>query len=189
MSAAAAAATSAAIDGVLDKQEFEAAISASQETSAHVTESPVIVLEQPVAVAEPAADEEEQPVIEARQPAVLTYVQPTYVYGPLYTPGEEHSLITLTVGMRVVYTSRSNSQKYPATVVQRVPTGYLLKLDVDGGIKEVEDAEIWRVECEAESAEQSSQEATHQPTAEPLKAKTTKRASSKGKHCCCWMSS
>eukprot|EP00929_Paragymnodinium_shiwhaense_P023360 TRINITY_DN1463_c1_g1_i1.p1 TRINITY_DN1463_c1_g1~~TRINITY_DN1463_c1_g1_i1.p1 ORF type:complete len:224 (+),score=53.90 TRINITY_DN1463_c1_g1_i1:77-673(+) len=198
MSAAAAAATFSAMDanhdGVVDKQEFAAAISVDEEAAEYVTGAPVVVLAPSVAASEAPVAVAEAAVMETRQPAVVTYVQPTYVCrapqtyaacnpGPVYTPGEEHPLITLTSGMRVVYTSRSNSQKYHATVMQRVPTGYLLKLDVDGGIKEVEDVEIWRVECfKADSPEQSIQEET---TAEPLKENKSKKSSGKGKPRCC----
>eukprot|EP00929_Paragymnodinium_shiwhaense_P079338 TRINITY_DN4129_c0_g1_i2.p1 TRINITY_DN4129_c0_g1~~TRINITY_DN4129_c0_g1_i2.p1 ORF type:complete len:201 (-),score=54.26 TRINITY_DN4129_c0_g1_i2:282-884(-) len=189
-------------DGVVDKQEFAAAVSAGDMSVASLAEASVVVVEQPLAVTEPLVAALEQPVVETRQPVVLTYVQPTYVPsvpqayvcspGPVYTPGEEHPLITLTTGMRVVYTSRSNGQKYPATVLQRIPTGYLLKLDVDGGIKEIEDAEMWRLEGEADGSEQSSEQSTQagtdhekESTAKPLKSKKAKKASSKNTKLCC----
>eukprot|EP00929_Paragymnodinium_shiwhaense_P079339 TRINITY_DN4129_c0_g1_i3.p1 TRINITY_DN4129_c0_g1~~TRINITY_DN4129_c0_g1_i3.p1 ORF type:complete len:199 (-),score=59.87 TRINITY_DN4129_c0_g1_i3:282-878(-) len=187
-------------DCVIDKPEFAAAVSAEQVSPASLAEAPaVVVVEEPVAFTEAFVEVPEQPLLETRrQPAVMTYVQPTYVSsvpqtyvcspGPAYTPGEAHPLITLTAGMRVVYTSRSNGQKYPATVLQRIPTGYLLKLDVDGGIKEIEDAEMWRLEGETDGSEQSTQEETsHEKdsTVKPLKSKKAKKASSKNPKMCC----
>eukprot|EP00929_Paragymnodinium_shiwhaense_P015736 TRINITY_DN123838_c0_g1_i1.p1 TRINITY_DN123838_c0_g1~~TRINITY_DN123838_c0_g1_i1.p1 ORF type:complete len:213 (-),score=66.26 TRINITY_DN123838_c0_g1_i1:254-892(-) len=210
-----AAATFPAIDancdGVLDKQEFAgAAVMATaaereeeEEAGSRLVgdEDVVVVNDEPV-VMEQSIALEDAAAVTTRHPAVVTYVQPsyvysapqTYVYNPLPAPAAalEHPLITLTAGMRVVYTSRSNSQKYAGTVLQRVPTGYLLKLDVDGGLKEIEDVEVWRLEYEAapeyEAEDLATSKENHQEKEtvhQPLKDKKAKKSSKKGKKGCC----
>eukprot|EP00929_Paragymnodinium_shiwhaense_P121449 TRINITY_DN93671_c0_g1_i1.p1 TRINITY_DN93671_c0_g1~~TRINITY_DN93671_c0_g1_i1.p1 ORF type:complete len:185 (+),score=55.90 TRINITY_DN93671_c0_g1_i1:78-632(+) len=165
-----------------------------KEGPADASEEPVVASEQLVLPSEEASGA-------ASQPAVVTYVQPNYSYAapltyiykasPLLAPAAEHPVITLAAGMRVVYTSRSNSQRYPATVLQRLPTGYLLQLDVDGGLKEVEDVEIWRVEYELADAEKAAEETAaceeKGSTTKPVKEKKAKKISSspKGNKTCC----
>eukprot|EP00929_Paragymnodinium_shiwhaense_P013013 TRINITY_DN120878_c0_g1_i1.p2 TRINITY_DN120878_c0_g1~~TRINITY_DN120878_c0_g1_i1.p2 ORF type:complete len:221 (-),score=76.87 TRINITY_DN120878_c0_g1_i1:257-865(-) len=200
---AAATATFAAMDTGLDVLADQ---QAEQQRSRAATEQPPAVAnEEPAAVFEQVVAATELPGVVLEQPAAaagLTPLQPlpTYVYAappqsyiynavPALAPAAEQPLITLTAGMRVVYTSRSNSQKYPATVLQRIPTGYLLKLDVDGGLKEVEDVEVWRVEYEVMPAQKPVEERasgeSNEPCSKPVKEKKAKKSSSKGKKACC----
>eukprot|EP00929_Paragymnodinium_shiwhaense_P103443 TRINITY_DN6695_c0_g1_i17.p1 TRINITY_DN6695_c0_g1~~TRINITY_DN6695_c0_g1_i17.p1 ORF type:complete len:161 (+),score=15.94 TRINITY_DN6695_c0_g1_i17:77-559(+) len=109
-------------DGIIDKQEFGAALAADGQASTVLGEQAVVTEQPPVVGTEPGVAVQE-PNLVTRQPAVVTYVQPSYVYGvpqsyvyntpaPVFAATAELPLITLTAGMRVVYTSRSNSQKY-----------------------------------------------------------------------------
>jgi len=65
-----------------------------------------------------------------------------------YSQYADQKVVSLAVGDRVVYQSKTLDQKFPGEVVQRNAAGWLLKLDCDGGVKEVVDAEMWRVEKE-----------------------------------------
>eukprot|EP00929_Paragymnodinium_shiwhaense_P005815 TRINITY_DN10821_c0_g1_i1.p1 TRINITY_DN10821_c0_g1~~TRINITY_DN10821_c0_g1_i1.p1 ORF type:complete len:226 (+),score=52.86 TRINITY_DN10821_c0_g1_i1:91-678(+) len=164
--------------------------------SADVVHAPSVQLEPIASPTGPSVAVMEQ------QPLIRMYVQPTYVqpgysysapqpytsYDALpFVPGEEQQIITLVAGMRVVYTSRSNSQKYAGTVLQRTPAGWLLKLDVDSGVKEVEDVEVWRLQYETsdvvEEEHNSSQEKALKSG--PVKSKkAAKKVSNKKKGCC-----
>eukprot|EP00929_Paragymnodinium_shiwhaense_P100787 TRINITY_DN6337_c0_g1_i2.p1 TRINITY_DN6337_c0_g1~~TRINITY_DN6337_c0_g1_i2.p1 ORF type:complete len:245 (-),score=66.30 TRINITY_DN6337_c0_g1_i2:268-924(-) len=202
-------------DGVVSTEKVAAALAPEVEAMALVGEQPVETsAEQPGLLTEQPLVVTEQPVAVTEQPAVLTYtaptyVQPSYVYSApqpyvysapqtyvysaqqVYSPAVEKPFITLTAGLRVVYTSRSNGQKYPGTVMERIPTGWLLKLDVDGGLKEVEDVEVWRVEYETTAVEQAAAPEndtanhTNKEIAGLAKEKKSKKAkASKGKGCC-----
>eukprot|EP00929_Paragymnodinium_shiwhaense_P005816 TRINITY_DN10821_c0_g1_i2.p1 TRINITY_DN10821_c0_g1~~TRINITY_DN10821_c0_g1_i2.p1 ORF type:complete len:197 (+),score=60.44 TRINITY_DN10821_c0_g1_i2:69-659(+) len=165
--------------------------------SADVVHAPSVQLMEPI-----ASPPFSSVAVMEQQPVVRMYVQPTYVqpgysyaapqpytsYDALpFVPGEEQPIITLVAGMRVVYTSRSNSQKYAGTVLQRTPAGWLLKLDVDSGVKEVEDVEVWRLQYETsdvvEEEHNSSQEKALKSG--PVKSKkAAKKVSNKKKGCC-----
>jgi hypothetical protein len=180
----AAAATFEAIDanhdGVITQQEFAAAVGGEV-----VQEAPVIMQE--VQYVQPATYViEPQPATYVIEPSPMTYLAPeSYVtYDPsapvYYMAGAETTTpaLVLTMGTRVVYTSRSNGQKYPATVLERSPIGWFLQLDIDGGLKEVEDAEIWRVEYEGV-------ETVEETPAAPAKAVKSKKVKKNSKKGCC----
>eukprot|EP00929_Paragymnodinium_shiwhaense_P011354 TRINITY_DN11695_c0_g1_i4.p1 TRINITY_DN11695_c0_g1~~TRINITY_DN11695_c0_g1_i4.p1 ORF type:complete len:189 (+),score=38.17 TRINITY_DN11695_c0_g1_i4:180-746(+) len=152
----------------------------------------------------PAADgisAPQPPVLALQQPPIITsYVQPTYPSNvPQYYIGSsavqaypsgpgafQHPVIMLTAGMRVIYTSRSNGQKYPASVVERTQAGWLLQLDVDGGLKEVEDVEIWRVEHAPVGPPPQLVEQVEAQRSEEQPAKVTKgRQAGRPRRCCC----
>eukprot|EP00929_Paragymnodinium_shiwhaense_P103444 TRINITY_DN6695_c0_g1_i18.p1 TRINITY_DN6695_c0_g1~~TRINITY_DN6695_c0_g1_i18.p1 ORF type:complete len:265 (+),score=38.28 TRINITY_DN6695_c0_g1_i18:77-871(+) len=248
-------------DGIIDKQEFGAALAADGQASTVLGEQAVVTEQPPVVGTEPGVAVQE-PNLVTRQPAVVTYVQPSYVYGvpqsyvyntpaPVFAATAELPLITLTAGMRVVYTSRSNSQKYlffvgtciflddnkeaqstllgaTARSMQLFFVGTCIFLDdnkeaqstllgatasmqvafCNGGSlwggsscfcwtsmasaalsKEVEDAEVWRLEHEVAGAERVTavkDDAEARETARALlREKKAKKSSSKGKKACC----
>eukprot|EP00929_Paragymnodinium_shiwhaense_P076664 TRINITY_DN39453_c0_g1_i1.p1 TRINITY_DN39453_c0_g1~~TRINITY_DN39453_c0_g1_i1.p1 ORF type:complete len:240 (+),score=32.78 TRINITY_DN39453_c0_g1_i1:65-721(+) len=165
---AAAAATFQAIDadheGVSHQQEFAAQ---GRDALIVVAEQPVAADQQPEVVIEQTTVTEYRAVLTA-PPIVLQYAQPrsasiappSYVYAAARVPASEHPFISLSGGTRIVYTSRSNGRKYPGTVLRRIPGGYVIKLDVDGGLKEVEDIELWRVEPASDVTEEEEVLAT-----------------------------
>eukprot|EP00929_Paragymnodinium_shiwhaense_P005817 TRINITY_DN10821_c0_g1_i4.p2 TRINITY_DN10821_c0_g1~~TRINITY_DN10821_c0_g1_i4.p2 ORF type:complete len:220 (+),score=58.28 TRINITY_DN10821_c0_g1_i4:73-660(+) len=164
--------------------------------SADVVHAPSVQLEPIASPTGPSvAVMEQQPLI--RMYVQPTYVQPAYSYAAPqpstsydaalpFVPGEEQPIITLVAGMRVVYTSRSNSQKYAGTVLQRTPAGWLLKLDVDSGVKEVEDVEVWRLQYETTDVVQEEHSSSQEKalTSGPVKSKKARKVSSKKKGCC-----
>merc|ERR1719321_2618870 len=95
-------------------------------------------------------------------------------------------VVTLMAGSRIVYESRTTGEMYPGSIVERNAGGWLIKLDIDGGVKEVVDAEMWRVnlpeDVPADVLETGATEGA--PAAAPVKAKKSKKVSKKSKGCC-----
>eukprot|EP00929_Paragymnodinium_shiwhaense_P016556 TRINITY_DN124991_c0_g1_i1.p1 TRINITY_DN124991_c0_g1~~TRINITY_DN124991_c0_g1_i1.p1 ORF type:complete len:209 (+),score=35.17 TRINITY_DN124991_c0_g1_i1:59-628(+) len=128
------------------------------------------------------------------QPKAPPVLQPSYVKYTRCDPSDSVSgapqqpLIILTPDMRVIYTSRSTGQKFSATVVERTRTGWLLQLDVDGGIKEVDDIDIWRLEYAVSGEEVEIKENTSgsiEVSARTVKkTKKNKKSRSESQACC-----
>lgn len=173
MSTAAAAFTTidANHDGVIDQAEFAAAVApAVTYTTGSVSAPANTYVLQPSSVLAPA-------YTTTTAAPVITYGASTSV---LAAPTQK--IVTLMPGSRIVYTARSTGEKYPGSVVERNAAGWLIKLDIDGGVKEVVDADMWRVDAE-ESAAPTEAPSTATPAAAPVKKKKSK-SSKKSKGCC-----
>jgi len=155
-------------DGVISKEEFEAAVA-----PAGVTE----------VVTVPAATYVVQPETYAAAPVEsYTYAAPeivyesplTYTEGAIYTVGETTTVLTLSPGTRVKYTARHDGQQYPGVVTERSVMGWILQLDVDGGLKEVADAEVWRLTLEEAVEEAATKDVTAAVSTKVKKVKKSK---------------
>eukprot|EP00929_Paragymnodinium_shiwhaense_P122179 TRINITY_DN947_c0_g1_i11.p1 TRINITY_DN947_c0_g1~~TRINITY_DN947_c0_g1_i11.p1 ORF type:complete len:228 (+),score=67.49 TRINITY_DN947_c0_g1_i11:74-757(+) len=211
-------------DGVISMQEFEAATVGSVRAPATYVINPTSTYMAPQTyVSQPAATYISSPQTYVASPASytlpVTYSTPQTVTGsisysapltvsaplPISEPvGSEKTVVTLAAGEKVMYTARHDGQKYAATLVERNAGGWLLKLDVDGGVKEVPDFEIWRIGGLASGEEKSKDTAAEASKAgaparagapemahagAPEKApekkeKKSKKVSSKKRGCC-----
>merc|ERR1719409_1819220 len=95
-------------------------------------------------------------------------------------------VVTLMAGSRIVYESRTTGEMYPGSIVERNAGGWLIKLDIDGGVKEVADSDMWRVnlpeDVPSDVLMTGATEAA--PAAAPVKSKKSKKVSKKSKGCC-----
>merc|ERR1719440_211845 len=93
----------------------------------------------------------------APSPVTYSAAAPVFTGGSTTVPAATSMVVpsgttlTLMKGARVIYTSKTTGEEYAGSVVERNAAGWLLKLDVDGGVKEVVDAEMWRVKAEGGS--------------------------------------
>lgn len=174
MAAAAFATIDQNHDGVIDQSEFAAAV--APVVVEEVVAAPATYVIQPTTIAQPYTMTYAQPPTYT-MPATYTVGESiSYAQPQTFTVGETTSVLTLSPGTRVVYTARHDSSEYPGVIQERNAAGWLLKLDIDGGVKEVIDSEMWRVTLETET--------TTAPTAAPVKMKKSKKVSKKSKGCC-----
>lgn len=176
---AAAAAAFATIDqnhdGVIDQSEFAAAV--APVVVEEVVAAPATYVIQPTTIAQPYTVSYAQPATYTL-PATYTVGESiSYAQPQTFTVGETTSVLTLSPGTRVVYTARHDSSEYPGVIQERNAAGWLLKLDIDGGVKEVMDSEMWRVTLETETP-------TAPAPAAPVKEKKSKKVKSSKKGCC-----
>eukprot|EP00929_Paragymnodinium_shiwhaense_P122185 TRINITY_DN947_c0_g1_i5.p2 TRINITY_DN947_c0_g1~~TRINITY_DN947_c0_g1_i5.p2 ORF type:complete len:216 (+),score=71.90 TRINITY_DN947_c0_g1_i5:88-735(+) len=199
-------------DGVISNQEFEAATVGSAfapvkapatyvinptptyAPQTYISQPTTTYISQPQTYVSPVAYS--SPVTYSA--GSISYSAPMTVSAPLpitEAVESEKTVVTLAAGEHVMYTARHDGQKYAATLVERSAAGWLLKLDVDGGVKEVPDFEIWRIGSSEETASKSRsaaveacrsgapEEADEKPSAEK-KEKKSKKVSSKKRGCC-----
>jgi len=185
MSAAAAAfaAIDANHDGVVDQAEFAAAVAA-----------PAVTYSSSVPVAAPANTYVINPTPITYAASPITYAAApatSVIYGgstvvPAAAPAGK--VVTLMAGSRIVYESRTTGEMYPGSIVERNAGGWLIKLDVDGGVKEVADSDMWRVnlpdDVPSDVLVTGAETAEAAPAAAPVKAKKSKKVSKKSKGCC-----
>eukprot|EP00929_Paragymnodinium_shiwhaense_P124456 TRINITY_DN9_c0_g2_i1.p1 TRINITY_DN9_c0_g2~~TRINITY_DN9_c0_g2_i1.p1 ORF type:complete len:296 (-),score=73.53 TRINITY_DN9_c0_g2_i1:279-1088(-) len=149
-------------------------------------------------------------------PAPVTYISSptsyttapmpvTYISTPTAIPAAAPTgALTLYPGLRIIYTSKTTGTDYPGEIVERNGAGWLIKLDVDGGVKEVPDLDLLRIKPESPAGETGTAASTaapahgaapaahaaapaDKPAAAPVKEakeKKSKKVSTKKKGCC-----
>eukprot|EP00929_Paragymnodinium_shiwhaense_P001504 TRINITY_DN101732_c0_g1_i1.p2 TRINITY_DN101732_c0_g1~~TRINITY_DN101732_c0_g1_i1.p2 ORF type:complete len:212 (-),score=29.03 TRINITY_DN101732_c0_g1_i1:93-671(-) len=126
---------------------------------------------------EPAAD----------APAPGSFVMPAnYVHLQPPAPGPSLDASSIHVGQRIVYNSRSTAARYPGRVHERNAAGCVIMLDIDGGVKQIEESELWRLEAEeADFRHQSTPAALAEVVAAPIiSGRATSGKARRIKSCC-----
>eukprot|EP00929_Paragymnodinium_shiwhaense_P124454 TRINITY_DN9_c0_g1_i1.p1 TRINITY_DN9_c0_g1~~TRINITY_DN9_c0_g1_i1.p1 ORF type:complete len:220 (-),score=40.60 TRINITY_DN9_c0_g1_i1:91-702(-) len=126
------------------------------------------------------------------RPATLVMPAPAVTHPPV--PTHPPATLVLVAGARVVYLSKSTGQKFAGSVAERTSTGWLIKLDVDGGLKEVPDSEMFRVELESAAeppahmpaiAEEPGKSKAAAPVVGTAPVKSKKKSAKKSTKGCC----
>jgi len=193
--AVAFAAIDANHDGVITQAEFAAATAPvvyAQPT--YVTSAAPVYSSAPVQYITSASELPEAPIVYKTAPqtystsAPVAYSTPAPVTYSTMMPAAAYSspvtylapaMDTYAPGQRITYTSITTGQTFPGSVVDMYTDGGCqVKLDIDGGVKDVDPDQMFRVKPEAASAD-----TTPAAVAVTKKAKKSK-VSKKSKGCC-----